>query len=180
MVGSNVQVNGMINDQLFLAFMKQLGAVRANDEDLILELMTQGGDADTAKRMALEIRVFQRYSGKSAYVVGKTAVMSAGVTIFSAFECADRFLSPDTTLLIHERHIEKTITLQGPIKSCRQVIREELAALETAERVEREDFEHFVRGSGMSAEDLFERAKENCYLTAQEALDLRLIARIID
>ncbi|RVD30150.1 MULTISPECIES: ATP-dependent Clp protease proteolytic subunit [unclassified Mesorhizobium] len=180
LVGSNVQVNGMINDQLFLAFMKQLGAVRANDEDLILELMTQGGDADTAKRIALEIRVFQRYSGKSAYVVGKTAVMSAGVTIFSAFECADRFLTPDTTLLIHERHIEKTITLQGPIKSCRQVIREELAALETAERVEREDFEHFVRGSGMSAEDLFERAKENCYLTAQEALDLRLIARIID
>ncbi|RVD38759.1 hypothetical protein EN858_33080 [Mesorhizobium sp. M4B.F.Ca.ET.215.01.1.1] len=180
LVGSNVQVNGMINDQLFLAFMKQLGAVRASDEDLILELMTQGGDADTAKRMALEIRVFQRYSGKSAYVVGKTAVMSAGVTIFSAFECADRFLSPDTTLLIHERHIEKTITLQGPIKSCRQVIREELAALETAERVEREDFEHFVRGSGMSAEDLVERAKENCYLTAQEALDLRLIARIID
>ncbi|WP_189397874.1 hypothetical protein, partial [Mesorhizobium sp. M2D.F.Ca.ET.178.01.1.1] len=143
---------GMINDQLFLAFMKQLGAVRASDEDLILELMTQGGDADTAKRMALEIRVFQRYSGKSAYVVGKTAVMSAGVTIFSAFECADRFLSPDTTLLIHERHIEKTITLQGPIKSCRQVISEELAALETAERVEREDFEHFVRGSGMCAE----------------------------
>ncbi|TIX42949.1 MAG: peptidase S14 [Mesorhizobium sp.] len=153
--------------------MKQLGAVRASDED-------QGRDADTAKRMALEIRVFQRYSGKSAYVVGKTAVMSAGVTIFSAFECADRFLSPDTTLLIHERHIEKTITLQGPIKSCRQVIREELAALETAARVEGEDFEHFVRGSGMSAEDLFERAKENCYLTAQEALDLRLIARIID
>lgn len=98
--------------------------------------------------MALEIRVFQRYSGKSAYVVGKTAVMSAGVTIFSAFECADRFLSPDTTLLIHERHIEKTITLQGPIKSCRQVIREELAAQETAARVEGEDFEHFVRGSG--------------------------------
>jgi hypothetical protein len=100
----------MINDQLFLDFMKQLGDVRANNEDLILELMTQGGDADTARRIALEIRVFQIYSGKNAYAVGKTAVMSAGTTIFSAFECADR--------------------------------------------VEREDFEHFVKGSGMSTEDL--------------------------
>jgi ATP-dependent protease ClpP protease subunit len=179
LVGSNVQINGMIDDQLFLDFMRQLGDVRANDEDLILELMTQGGDADTARRIALEIRVFQTHSGKNAYVLGKTAVMSAGITIFSAFECADRFLTQDATLLIHERHIEKTITLQGPIKSCRQIIREELAALDTAERVEREDFEHFVKGSGMSAEDLFERAKDNCYLTAQEALDLQLIARIV-
>jgi ATP-dependent protease ClpP protease subunit len=180
LVGPNIQINGMIDDQLFLNFMKQLGDVRANGEDLILELMTQGGDADTARRIALEIRVFQTYSGKDAYAVGKTAVMSAGVTIFSAFECADRFLSQDATLLIHERHIEKTFTLQGPIKSCKQIIREELAALDTAERVQREDFEHFVRGSDMSAEDLFERAKDNCYLTAQEALDLRLIARIIN
>jgi ATP-dependent protease ClpP protease subunit len=180
LVGSNVQINGMIDDQLFHNFMKQLGDVRANDEDLILELMTQGGDADTARRIALEIRVFQTYSGKNTYVVGKTAVMSAGITIFSAFECADRFLTQDATLLIHERHIEKTISLQGPIKSCRQIIREELAALDTAERVEREDFEHFVRGSGMSAEDLFERAKDNCFLTAQEARDLRVIGRIIN
>ncbi|RWC26398.1 MAG: hypothetical protein EOS27_25375 [Mesorhizobium sp.] len=180
LVGSNVQINGRIDDQLFLNFMKQLGGVRANDEDLILELMTQGGDADTARRIALEIRIFQTYSGKDAYAVGKTAVMSAGVTIFSAFECADRFLTQDATLLVHERHIEKTFTLQGPIKSCKQIIREELAALDTAERVQREDFEHFVRGSDMSAEDLFERAKDNCYLTAQEALDLRLIARIIN
>jgi ATP-dependent protease ClpP protease subunit len=179
LLGSNVQINGMINDQLFLDFMKQLGDVRTNNEDLILELMTQGGDADTARRIALEIRVFQTYSGKNAYAVGKTAVMSAGVTIFSAFECADRFLTQDATLLIHERHIEKTIPLQGPIKSCKQIIREELAALDTADRVEREDFEHFVKGSGMSAEDLFERAKENCYLTAKEALDLRLIGRIL-
>ncbi|MDQ2633450.1 MAG: ATP-dependent Clp protease proteolytic subunit [Pseudomonadota bacterium] len=179
LVGSNIQINGMIDDQLFLGFMQQLGDVRANGEDLILELMTQGGDADTARRIALEIRVFQAYSGKNAYAVGKTAVMSAGVTIFSAFDCADRFLTQDATVLVHERHIEKTITLQGPIKSCKQIILEELAALDTADRVQREDFEHFVRGSGMSAQDLFERAKDNCYLTAQEALDLRLIARIL-
>ncbi|MCG7508408.1 ATP-dependent Clp protease proteolytic subunit [Mesorhizobium retamae] len=179
LVGSNVQINGMINDDLFLTFMKQLGDVRASNEDLILELMTQGGDADTARRIALEIRVFKTRSGKNAYAIGKTAVMSAGITIFSAFDCANRFLTPDATLLIHERHISRTITLEGPIKSCMQIVREESSALETAERVEREDFEHFVKGSSMSADDLFERAKDNCYLTAQDALDLRLIARII-
>lgn len=47
------------------------------------------------------------------------------------------------------------------------------------ERVERQDFEHFVRGS-VRRGHLFEQGKENRHLPAQEALELRLIARVID
>ncbi|HEV2503783.1 MAG TPA: ATP-dependent Clp protease proteolytic subunit [Mesorhizobium sp.] len=179
LVGSNVQINGIISDDLFRAFMKQLGEVRTRGDDLILELMTQGGDADTARRIALELRIFRDHSGKNTFVVGKTAVMSAGITIMAAFGRSNRFLTSDTTLLIHERHITRSITLEGPIESCKQIIREEASALDTAERVEREDFEQFIEGSTLSADDLFERAKNNCYLTAQEALELQLIERII-
>lgn len=179
LTGSNVQLNGIIDDSLFHAFIQQLGEVRAEGSDLILELMTQGGDADTARRIALELRIFQAYSGKAAYVVGKTAVMSAGITILAAFERSNRFLTADATLLIHERHITRTVMLDGPIHSCQQIIQEEASMLATAERVEREDFEHFVRGSRLSRDDLFERAKHNCYLTAQDAIDLQLIKRIL-
>ncbi|WP_156381242.1 hypothetical protein [Aminobacter sp. DSM 101952] len=77
--------------------MKQLRWIWDSDDGLILELMTQGGDADIARRIALEIRIFQAYAATAAYVIGKTAVMSAGVTVLSGFNCKNRFLTADAT-----------------------------------------------------------------------------------
>jgi ATP-dependent Clp protease protease subunit len=54
-----------------------------------------------------------------------------------------------------------------------------VAELESAERLEREGFADFVQGSKISVEELYERATKNCYLTAQEALDLALIAALL-
>ena len=54
-----------------------------------------------------------------------------------------------------------------------------LAQLETAERIERAGFAEFAQGSRIGLEELYERATTNCYLTAQEALDLDLIAGVI-
>jgi ATP-dependent protease ClpP protease subunit len=179
LIGSNVQINGAISSETVPDFMQQLAKVRAANEDLILELMTEGGDADAARRIALEIRLFKAHSNSRAFCVGKTIIYSAGITILAAFDCRDRYLTSDATLLIHERHVEKTLSLNGPIKSSAQIVREALAELDTAERVEREDFVHFVKDSGMSADELYEHAKENCYLSAQEALARRLIARIL-
>jgi ATP-dependent protease ClpP protease subunit len=141
--------------------------------------MTNGGDADIARRMAQEIRLFKAYSSHQAFCVGKTIVYSAGITVLSAFDRANRYLTADATLLIHERHVEKSFALGGPIKSSIQIVREELAALETAERVEKEDFAHFVEGSAISTAQLYEHATENCYLSAAEALELRLVAQIL-
>jgi ATP-dependent protease ClpP protease subunit len=52
--------------------------------------------------------------------------------------------------------------------------------LKTAERVERDDIEKFVAGSNMTADNLSERSKTSCYLTAAEALEYGLIGEIID
>jgi ATP-dependent Clp protease protease subunit len=177
--GANVRINGPIDAQVFDDFTKQLRSVWDGDDDLILELMTQGGDADIARRIALEIRIFQAYAAKAAYAVGKTAVMSAGVTVLSGFDCKNRFLTADATLLIHERHLDRTLVLKGPIESCKQIVCEQLEVLKMAERVEKEDMEKFVAGSHMTVDDLFQRAKGNCYLTAAQALEFGLISEII-
>jgi sensor domain CHASE-containing protein len=82
-------------------------------------------------------------------------------------------------LLIHERRLQKSLDLNGPIKGNIQIVREMLAQLETAGRIEREGFAEFAEGSKISAEEMYRRATENCYLTAREALDLELIAGLI-
>jgi len=144
-----------------------------------MELNTEGGDADIARRMAMEIRLFRRHAGRDAYCVGKTNVYSAGVTVLAAFSREKRLLTEDAVLLIHERRLDQAVHLCGPIKASIQIIREQLSMLETAHKLEMEGFREFVEGSNLSVEELYERAMSNCYLHAKEALELRLIAEIL-
>ncbi|RUX28931.1 hypothetical protein EOA23_14410 [Mesorhizobium sp. M2A.F.Ca.ET.042.01.1.1] len=126
----NISINGLIDDETVSFFLGRLETVRKNGQDMIMELNTSGGDADAARRMALEVRLFRRHSGRDAFCVGKTKVYSAGVTIFAAFPTQDRFLTEDAVLLVHERRMETSIALNGPIRSCIQIVREQLALLE--------------------------------------------------
>ena len=176
----NVRINGMIDQTMLLNALDQLSSVRASDQPLILEISTLGGDPDAARRVASEVRLIQSLLGKETYCVGRTTVYSAGIVVMAAFPNSHRYLTSDTTLLIHERHNEGTVHLNGPLKGCIQIAREKLAMLETAERIEKEEFSRFVEGSRVSVEELYERAKDNCYLTADEALELGLIAKIVD
>lgn len=175
----NVSINGMIDDTTVAFFLGRLEQVRAGGEDMIMELNTGGGDADAARRIALEVRLFAQHSGRQAYCVGKTKVYSAGVTILAAFARNCRFLTEDAVLLIHERRLETTVTLNGPMKSCMQIIREQLALLETAVTLEMEGFAELARGSAISTEELYRRAVENCYINAKEAAEIGLIAEIL-
>jgi ATP-dependent protease ClpP protease subunit len=176
----NISLNGKISAETLSFFLEKLGEVRASNEQLVMELNTEGGDADVARRIAMEIRLFLRYGGKEAYCVGKTNVYSAGVTIFAAFPRNRRFLTEDAVLLIHERRLSQSVQLCGPIKASIQIIREQLSMLETAHRLEMEGFRELVEGSKLSVDELYERATSNCYLHAKEALDLRLIAEILE
>lgn len=175
----NLSINGNIDDNTLIFFLSRLQEIRASQQDLIMELNTQGGGADVARRIAMEIRLFVRHSGRNAYCVGKTNVYSAGVTIMAAFPRQNRFLTEDAVLLVHERHISQTIQLSGPIRASIQVVREQLSLLETAEKLEMEGFEELVAGSRMSVDELYERATRNCYMYAKDALDQGLIAEII-
>lgn len=105
--------------------------------------------------------------------------MSAGISVMAAFPRECRYLTRDTVLLVHERRLQKTLKIDGPIKADIQIVREMLAQLETAEEIERQGFSEFVRGSKISFAEMFERAQKNCYLMADEALDLELIAGLV-
>jgi ATP-dependent protease ClpP protease subunit len=175
----NVIHYGPLNDASVRDLLRQLDNVRAGSFPLVLELTTEGGDADGARRVALEIRLLQKLQKKRVLFIGKTVVMSAGVTIMAAFPPDCRFLTSDTVLLIHERRMQQTLEVNGPIKANIQIVREILAQLESAEKIERDGFAELSAGSAMTADELYERATTNCYLTAAEALELRLIARIL-
>jgi ATP-dependent protease ClpP protease subunit len=175
----NLSINGQISSDTLAFVLGRLAQVRADGVDLLVELNTQGGDADVARRIALEVRLFQRHSGRNAFCVGKTSVYSAGVTILAAFERENRYLTDDTVLLVHERRLDESIQLTGPIRSCLQIVREQLQLLETARELEMEGFRELVEGSALSLEDIYEQAKTNCYLTAREAEEAGLIGGIL-
>jgi ATP-dependent protease ClpP protease subunit len=175
----NISLNGRISADTLNFFLQRLQDVRASNEHLVMELNTEGGDADIARRIAMEIRLFRRHSGRDAYCVGKTNVYSAGVTIFAAFPRNRRFLTEDTVLLVHERRLDQAVQLCGPIKACIQIIREQLSMLEIAHQLEMEGFRELVEGGKLSVDELYERATSNCYLHAGEALELGLISEIL-
>jgi ATP-dependent protease ClpP protease subunit len=175
----NVSINGLITDDTLAFFLGRLEKIRSASEDMIMELNTNGGDADVARRIALEVRLFLRHSGRKACCVGKTKVYSAGVTVLAAFPKPCRFLADDTVLLIHERRLDDSIALKGPLKSCIQIVKEQLAMLETAERLEMEGFRELVEGSSLTTEELYDRATKNYYILAEEALRDGLVAEVL-
>ena len=177
--GPNVAINGPLDDGTVQVFLETLQKVRTDGEDLVMELETSGGDDDAAGRIAAELRVFQRHSGRPAFCVGKSKVYGAGVTIFAAFPHQHRFLTEDAVLLVRERRLEKSIELDGPIKSSIQIVREQLALLETEEQLEMAGFEELVAGSSLTAAQMYERALANGYIHADEALTLGLVAEIL-
>lgn len=81
--------------------------------------------------------------------------------------------------MIHERRLVKDVKLNGPIRGCLQIVREQLAMLETAEKLEEEGFKQLVDGSQMSLEQLRERAMNSFYMMAEEAQQLGLVADIV-
>jgi ATP-dependent protease ClpP protease subunit len=175
----NISINGLINDETVAFFLGRLEEIRAVNQPMIMEINTDGGLADAARRIALEVRLFAKFSGRDAYCVGKSNVYSAGVTVFAAFPKRARFLTEDAILLVHERRLDNAVELKGPLRSCLQIVREQLALLETAEQLEVENFKALVDGSSISLDQIRERATNNCYIHAEEALKLGLIEEIL-
>lgn len=130
----------MIDNTTVSNFLQDLKAVRDAGDDLYVGIDTLGGDAYGGRRIGLKIKLFLGNSDRAAYVIGKNTVYSAGVTILAAFPKSNRFLCQQAVLLIHERRLNERVTLNGPIRSCLQIVREQLSSLETAQRLEDEGF----------------------------------------
>ena len=175
----NARIHGLIDNTTVSNFLQDLKRIRDGRDDLYLEIDTPGGDADGARRIALEVKLFLNNSDRAGYVMGKNTVYSAGVTILAAFPRSNRFLCPRAVLLIHERRLDKQVVLNGPIRGCLQIVREQLALLETAQNLEDEGFADLVRDSNLSLDELREHAVNSCYMMAEKAFENGIVEEVI-
>lgn len=182
-LNADIRLFGQVNDAMFQSFSEQLAEARKKNgprHPLQLELTTTGGNADTGRRIANDIRICRDHEQRPFRFVGHTTVYSAGITIMAAFPVRERFLVRGTELLIHERHTTKTITLSGALRSSMALLRDELAALESGHRLECEGFDQLVEGSTLSADDVLKKVLHaDWYLSAEEAVKAGLAAGVI-
>lgn len=159
-------------------FLDQLGKTEQAGGDVAMEVTTLGGDPEMARRIVLEIdRARARLSGRFVFL-GKTVVYSAGATIMSAFPRNDRWLTPEATVMIHCRKLEKTVELSGPIRASVPMVEALLAQLKVGIASEREPFCRLIEGSDIGEEEIWEKALHNWYLDAEEALSRGMVAGI--
>jgi ATP-dependent Clp protease, protease subunit len=178
LLNPHVRLYGSVDDTMFESFQKQMDAA-PNDEPVVVELMTFGGDADVGRRLALEIRMAQKYCDRTFYFVGKTVVYSAGITIMAAFPRANRYLTNDTVLLIHDRRTDRQVNLAGPLSAGIIIARATLSQLEIGIQLEQEGFAELIAGSDISQDEINHLAATNWYVTAQEALNRRIVASLL-
>lgn len=149
------------------------------DADLVVWLTTLGGDPEVARAMGEDIRLHCARSGRTALFLGKVAVYSAGATFMSYFRRENRFLTHGTRLLLHERQLQTTITLSGPLRSCVARLKAVLNEIEESIRIEDEGFANIVDQSDITLDRLRACAPENWYIEAVEAKALGLVLDLI-
>jgi hypothetical protein len=101
--------------------------------------------------------------------VGKAAIYSAGLTFMSFFARGNRYVARGSRLMIHERKLSKTLTIDGPLTSCLASARATLNKIECSIAIQNEGFENLIRESQVTMEEVITKAPNNWYLEAQGA-----------
>ncbi len=81
--------------------------------------------------------------------------------------------------MIHERKMDKTLQVVGPLTTCIASVRAMLHELEHSIIIQNEGFENLIVGSEVTMDEVLRRAPSNWYLEAQEAQALGLIEGVI-
>ncbi|MFB0611240.1 ATP-dependent Clp protease proteolytic subunit [Aurantiacibacter poecillastricola] len=168
---------GSINEAMYAEFRDQLHNA-PKDGPLVVAITTLGGNPEVARTMADDVRLL-REPGREVYFLGKSAVYSAGATFMAGFPVSHRFMTKDSSILIHERQIAKTINLSGPLKSCTYQLKAALNEIEHSIEIEEQGFREIVEGSNVSFEEVRDRAPENWYIGCEKAKELGLICDVI-
>jgi ATP-dependent protease ClpP protease subunit len=176
---AHVSLLGELTEDRAAAFLDELARLKPDRSPAVVQVTTNGGDAELGRRLVLEIELARERLGRRFVFLGKTQVHSAGVTIMSAFPRADRYLSRDSTLLIHSRQLEKTVDLSGPMRLSRKRVEALLHDIESGLALEAENFRRLIEGSDVGMDEICERALTNWYLTAEEAQRRRLVDRLL-
>ena len=147
---------------------------------VVIELSTLGGDPEVARMMGEDVR-FQSDINPARRLVflGKAAIYSAGATFLSFFAVENRYLTRGARVMIHERKMDKTLHIAGPLTTCIASVKAMLNELEHSIAIQNEGFENLVRGSAVTMDEVLRRAPENWYIEAQEAKALGLVADVL-
>lgn len=170
---------GAIDNDKYADFQAQFDKALAGEGQIGFELTTNGGSADLARRIALDIQIAAEKLGREIFFIGKTIVYSAGVTIMAAFPRKRRYLARDCILLVHERRLEKSVQLSGALPGNLARIKEVENELKIGLDIEKKGFAMLIEGSDVDMDELYEKARENWYVRAEEALERKLIAGIV-
>ena len=118
-----IRLSGPVGHPMVASFFDQLLPTLEVEGSILIELFTDGGDAEIGRRLAEEVRLLYQEHGRDIWFLGKTLVASAGVTVMAAFPKDRRWLTRDAALLIHGRRMVKDLHLEGPLGSCRRVLK---------------------------------------------------------
>jgi len=174
----HVQLHGTVDDMMYARFKTQLAEAPV-DGPLVVSITTLGGDPEMGRAMGDDIRLLRDYTGRETLFLGKVAVYSAGATFMSGFPVDKRFLTRGTRLMLHERQMQSSIELAGPLRALPAVLKAKLAEIEQSIAIEEEGFRAIVAGSQVDFEELRRRAPYNWYIEADEARALGLVLDVI-
>jgi ATP-dependent protease ClpP protease subunit len=174
-----IRLSGLIDDNKFIDFQCQLDNALKTDGQIAVELTTPGGDADLARRIGMDVQLAAEHFGREIFFIGKTIVYSAGVTLMASFPRKRRYLTRDCLLLIHERRMDQSLQLSGPLQASLQRVKEMEAQLTVGIEVERTGFAMLCEGTRVGCDECVERARTNWYLKSDEALNRRLVQGVL-
>jgi hypothetical protein len=174
-----ILLGGPVDYEMYKAFRSQLDACPKTGV-VVTELSTLGGDPEVARMMGEDIRFHSDNATDCRFVfLGKAAIYSAGTTFMSFFAPENRYLTRGTRLMIHERKLDKTLHIAGPLTTCVATVTAILHEIEASIAIQNEGFENLVRGSTVTMDDVLIRAPSNWYIEANEAKSLGLVIEVL-
>ena len=174
----HVRLTGAVDQNMYNQFRNALENAPA-DGSIVIALTTLGGDPEVARTMGDDIRMLREYDGRELLFLGRQAVYSAGATFMSYFPREHRFLTRQTRLMVHERQMNASVNLSGPLRMCIAQLKAKLHEIEHSIEIEEEGFRDLVAESKIAFDEVRERAPENWYIEAEEARDLELVLDVI-
>jgi ATP-dependent protease ClpP protease subunit len=177
--GPAILLSGSVDYDMYRDFRRQLD--QASQQNLVvIELSTLGGDPEVARMMGEDIRFHSDITPDRRFVfLGKAVIYSAGTTFMSFFARWNRYLTPGTRLMIHERKLSKELKLNGPLTTCVASVKAALNEIECSIEMQNEGFANLIRDSRVTMDEVLRRAPSNWYIEAEEAQALGLIEAVI-
>ena len=174
-----ILLSGTVDYAMYNNFRAQLAS--APMEGLVVVVLsTLGGDPEVARMMGEDIRYHSEIEPQRRFVfLGKAAIYSAGTTFMSFFHRENRYLTRGTRLMIHERKMNKSVHVEGPLTTCIASLEATLNEIRESIVIQNEGFANLILGSNVTMEEVLEKAPSNWYIEAEVAEARGLIEAVL-